>query len=237
MMRRGGSVLILALWSLLVLGALAVAVGGLVSAQVNRARYLKEDATARRLAASGIELAMVEMGLNPTNALIDDERFRDNRSLPDGQFSVYFTYVTNLDSRALFVTNFGIASMWEPWRINLDSRSESNRLERVLGGDQGVAENILTYNSNGVYESFQQILAVPGVDFGHFQLLEPVATLSRYRLWTFEGKRYRRESYGGTAVGQAMATGRAGDQAVTATRRITFVYDVLSTNFLYWREH
>lgn len=236
MKRNAASVLILALWALFTLGALALAVGEVVSAQIRLARYLKENAMARHLARAGISQALAEIRRNPTNAIVDESLFLDNPSLEGGTFSVYFTTVTNLDTRPHFVTNYGVASLWESWRINIDSATESNRLAQVLGNPT-LAGNILTFPTNSVYESVQQLLAVPGVDYATFSMLEPLVTLSRYRFRTFEGNRYRRASYGGVAVGRVLPPGGSGAGSASMTRRIAFVYDVDQTNYLHWREY
>ena len=55
-----GSVFILVLWTLFFLGALALAVGTLVGANINQAAFTKSRTTARMLAKAGVERARFE---------------------------------------------------------------------------------------------------------------------------------------------------------------------------------
>ncbi|MCE9613169.1 MAG: general secretion pathway protein GspK [Lentisphaerae bacterium] len=155
-----GSILILALWTLMVLGFLALAVGGHVSANIRMARYLQDDATAYSQARSGVALAVSEVLHHPEKFVLSEsgipqdwpDLFKDNASLPGGSFSVSSTYAylnTNEEDMLVIVTNFGLVP--ERVKINLDDQGmagSSQRLAMVLG-DVQLATAILTdYPSN-----------------------------------------------------------------------------------------
>ncbi len=245
------------------LGFLALAVGGHVSANTRAARFLRDDATALALAQGGVEMAIGEIMANPSNydpvalgALPnDEEKFRDNASLAGGLFSVFYAIVdTNVPG---IVTNFGVVR--DRGRINIDEGLGNNNTERLeqvlgwLGADNASAltvEILTNYpsgkdlapeyaNRYGPYEALPELLAVSGVDGALFDGLDPLVTLREFeRQYTSAGEAWgRRECYGGVAEGRAVATGAAGAPAVLATRRITFVFDRVTTNLLYWREH
>lgn len=260
MTRRSGSILVLALWTLMVLGFLAFAVGAHVAAGIRTAQVLRERGAADALARAGVELAVAEIMLNATNYMgttLDDLEshdalFLDNRTLPGGRFSVWYTFDdTNLSS---IITNYGVLS--ERAKIDIDRASETDfqRLSAVvdlLGGDRDVASQILSnypsqktiapehLNRYGPYEALPELLMVEGMDQALFQGLEPLVTLRQFQ------RRYppgvdsyeRREAFGGLAEGRAEAPTPDGGLAVTAVRRIAFVFDRVTTNFLYWREH
>ncbi|MDA0989821.1 MAG: hypothetical protein O3A51_03620 [Verrucomicrobia bacterium] len=251
-MGRRGSVLVLALWTLLVLGFLAVAVGGYVSANMRIANHAKYSARAHYLAQAGVQLAVAEIMRNPTN--INESLFAENASLPGGTFSV-LSVVTN-DAAFGLITNIGWVA--EADKINLDDSSQRNQdllvaLLDALGQDKELAKVILGTNNNltaqkeidkayqdkyGLYDSPAELLLVDGVDGNTFAGLEPFVTVQQYQIWygqdsnDKESKKYRRDSYGGLAQGKAV-----GDNGIAALQRIAFVFDRATTNFLYWREH
>ncbi|MDA0577315.1 MAG: hypothetical protein O3B24_04365 [Verrucomicrobia bacterium] len=265
-MKRGAtaSILILALWTLMVLAFLALAIGGFVSAGTQTARFLQNDATAMALAQGGVELAISDIMQNPSNfdATVRgdvsglESRFRENASLNGGTFSVYYTFDdTNANG---IVTNFGV--LRESLKINIDNGAgtDTQRLVRVLdwlGAPRDLADMLVyTYPSNklsqktvapeymnryGPYEAVPELFAVRGVGIALFEGLEPLVTLREFeRRYPDQGDAWqRRESYGGIAEGRVMAGGAEGASTVVATRRITFVFDRVTTNLLYWREH
>lgn len=92
----GGSVLILALWALFFLAALAVAVGARVSASLDLARRIQDEAITYYLARAGIDKAIVQVGAD-TNAWdgLDESWFNDEKSYKDaaiggGSFTVSY---------------------------------------------------------------------------------------------------------------------------------------------------
>jgi hypothetical protein len=246
--RPRGSALILALWTLFFLGALALAVGGYVSANLRVAGQLRREATAYYLARAGVAMAVSEALRNPTNYVTFANHaglFRDVRSLPGGSVSVTYAFFDTNTSRV--VTNYGILS--EARKINLDDDSAATyaRVEAIVGGD--LAEAILTNylaqktvagrgaKEYGAYESLQELLAVPGVGRRTFELLEPLTTISEHRFSHVGGRRVRRSSFGGVAEGRTLIREADGSERATAVRRVTFVFDSASSNMLYWREH
>ncbi len=262
---RRGSILILALWTLMTLGILALAVGAHVSASIRVAQYYREQTVADALARSGVELAVADIMRQPTNFAGDrydnlpnhEARFRDNASLPGGTFSVWYTFHhddTNRTNAGLVITNFGVLN--ERVRFNLDHHDEaaSNRLARLLatlGEREALVSAMLSeypaqkpiatnrWLRYGPYEAVPELLAVPGVSPELFDALEPLVTLHEFQRRYDEGGALARraedgQAYGGIAEGRAQAESGA---AVTAVRRIAFVFDRATTNFLYWREH
>lgn len=258
---RRGSVLVLALWVLLVLGFLAVAVGGRVAANIRAARSLQQDLTAYRLARAGVELAIAEVVQNPTN--FDDAAasppetvealFHDNASLAGGTFSVFYTFDDT--NRASIVTNYGVTRLKQRIDIDRADKTDWERLENVLGwlgASADLATGILSNypaqktvareqaNGYGPYEALPELLAVDGMDGALYEALERLVTIRQFE------RRYppgssdaweRRASYGGVAEGRAVVKDANGAPVVTASRRIMFVYDTVTTNLLYWREH
>jgi type II secretory pathway component PulK len=119
---RSGSILILVLWVLFFLAALAVAVGSHVSASMTAAARLWERSTSRSLAEAGAHQALFSVlsqtnvwdGLSPDAWNRDEQSFEDRR-LGDGSFSVfYYSY----DDNGSVVTNVGV--MGEDGKLNLN---------------------------------------------------------------------------------------------------------------------
>ncbi|MBN2301057.1 MAG: general secretion pathway protein GspK [Lentisphaerae bacterium] len=89
-----GSVLVLALWALVFLGALAIAVGAYVSSSIQIAREIKRRTVGHALALAGVEKAVMEL-LNDTNSwdgIIEDWSGNEDKfsgvEMPDGRFSL-----------------------------------------------------------------------------------------------------------------------------------------------------
>lgn len=78
---RRASVLVLALWTLFFLGALAVAVGSAVSMSLRTAERLRGDLLAWTLAKSGVALAMAEVAKDTNEWDTLAEPWADNESL------------------------------------------------------------------------------------------------------------------------------------------------------------
>jgi hypothetical protein len=254
------SVLVLALWTLAVLGFLAVAVGGYVSANIRFATHLRQGSRAYLQARAGVEQAVSEIIHNATNYIPDsldelisnEDLFKENRSVENGDFSVvYAFYDTNT---ATIVTNFGIFP--ESAKINVDVGygGDVPRLRGILdeaGADAGVADNIFSNypSEKGVaplnrkryffYEAIPELLAVGGVEEDVYTALEPHVTIQRFRFYyrgSDSGEKIAREAYGGLSQGRAFVRAGDGSTEVAATRRIAFVFDRITTNFLHWRE-
>jgi len=230
-----GSVLVLALWSLFFLGALALAIGAHVSADLRVASSLKAEATARALARAGVERAVMEILRNTTNwdgvadaeLGSDESLFKDNDSLPGGRFTVSYTYLVG--GSGVIATNFGIVR--ETRKININSRRSGAR-ERLIGlGVPGsVADNILGWPSRkkkrlakqgrtgypAVYESLHELLVVDGVTDEVYTRILPHVTI------------FRGSAYGG------VSEGTAGEGL--AVRRIAFVFDRKRALFVHWHE-
>jgi len=237
---KAGSILILALWTLFFLGALALAVGAHVSANLKLAGSLKASTTAYYLARAGVEKAIMEVVCNPTNweSSAEDSLksaegiFKDNRALDGGTFSVIYTFVSTDSGR--IVTNYGVIS--EARRININkTRSEKNleTLLSVLGvaDSSGISKRIIGWPaekkklaeeagnrySRYRFESLRELLMVKGVTHELFVRVEPFLTV------------YGRRCFGGMAVGRASGS-------ETEDRRIAFVCN-RNGEKVYWHEY
>jgi hypothetical protein len=259
---RPGSILILAIWSLAVLGFLVVAVGGYVSASTAMARYLENNNTAYFLARAGVEVAVAEIMENSANfsgttfedLASMDELFRENDSLEGGVFSVSYT----IDDTNTFqiVTNYGVLKEAAKIDITSDTVGTRRRLANVidmLGAPVEIVDNVfsnyptqkkeidvVTHSRFGAYDAIPELLQVQGVTLEMFEALKSLITLRRFERWYpgAEGDEWiRRDSYGGLSEGQAVVTTHGGRKEIAVTRRISFVFDSATTNFLAWREH
>ncbi|MDD4869650.1 MAG: type II secretion system protein GspK [Kiritimatiellae bacterium] len=120
-----GSILVLTLWVLFFLAALAVAVGGHVASNLRVASKIKGRVTAYYLARAGAEKAVSEArgdsnawdGLNELWSS-GEELFRDV-ALGQGSYSVYYTYISPFGGVA---TNYGMYD--EERKININKASE-----------------------------------------------------------------------------------------------------------------
>lgn len=145
-----GSVFILALWALFFLGALALAVGALVSANINLASSLRARMVARELARAGVELAIGEVVGHSTNwdhkvwqkvekgeedPPNDEVLFKDNDSLEGGAFTVTYAYLSPGSEQ--MVTNHGVLCESQKAGIN---RSNSRQLKSELMERAGLSE-------------------------------------------------------------------------------------------------
>jgi len=262
MRNRSGSILILALWSLAVLGFLLVAVGGYVSASIAMGKHLKNNNTAYFLARAGVEVAVAEIvknaddysGTTFEDLTSRDELFRENDSLEGGVFSVSYTIEDT--NTFQIVTNYGVLKEAAKIDITSDTAGNRGRLTEVinlLGMPSEIVGNIfsnypaqkqqiegVTYDRFGAYDGLPELLAVKGVTFELFEALESLVTLKRFERWYPEDEAdewVRRESYGGLSEGRAVVTTHDGHKEIAVTRWISFVFDSATTNFLAWREH
>ena len=121
-MRRRGSILIIVLWALFILGALAVATSGYVAAQINLSGKLSERSRGYYLAKAGVERAIFEVR-NDTSEMYD--AFTDNwgnnnaafkeAPLGDGTYSVLNLSDTGDNARSL---KYGLSD--EESKININ---------------------------------------------------------------------------------------------------------------------
>ena len=123
---HGGSVLILAVWSLFFLAALAVAIGGHVSAGLQLARAVRVRVEASALAQAGVAQAMVAIMEGSTNAWDGGAEDAWNRSpqhfkgsLPGGVFQVEYVRMTDTGGGE---TNLGVIG--EESRVNVNRAPE-----------------------------------------------------------------------------------------------------------------
>ncbi len=144
---RGGSVLILSLWVVFFLAALAVAIGSHVSSVFSAAERLSARVQARAAAAAGAAqaAAVIMAQTNTWDGVAeaawnrDEKQFKDVPLADGGVFSVVFV---TPDAEGGAVTNIGVIG--EEGRINLNT-SHTNLLAALfvtaggLGDDEAVA--------------------------------------------------------------------------------------------------
>jgi len=104
---RAGSVLILALWALFFLAALALSVGAHVSSSLGLAEAMMKRVRAYSLATAGVArtAAFIAANTNSWDGLSQDAWnnsavFKDNAELADGVFSVVYVQTTREDEEA-----------------------------------------------------------------------------------------------------------------------------------------
>ncbi|MFT5239866.1 MAG: hypothetical protein ACI9OU_000215 [Candidatus Promineifilaceae bacterium] len=255
MSEKRGSVLILALWSLFFLGALALAVAGYVSAALDSARFMRNETQAYFLARAGVDKAVaVVLGdesyyTNFHKSRHPDLRndFKDQALGEFGSFSVQYAFMSNVSEQAYLVqTNFGFAAYGVGSdtrdRINIDWGVEDPTRHQLnsLGIDADVVDSILSYDPQSIvandrkrsycsfFGSAQELLVIDGLGIEEYSQLEPVVTIGRFA-WQWPEQCVRGEqlqSYGGLAQGVAEVEHADGSREVLASSRITFVFRI-----------
>jgi len=126
--RDAGSILIVSLWTLFFLAALALAVSTHVSASVHLAGQIKKDTLGRLLAEAGAQKATMEIlsqtntvGLGPGTWNNDPDAFSGELATEDGRLGAYeVTYVIEAGEGG-WVTNIGV--LCEEAKVNLNQLS------------------------------------------------------------------------------------------------------------------
>jgi hypothetical protein len=235
-----GSVLVLAVWSLFFLGALSVAVGSHVAAQLRLAGTLAARQEARSLARAGVSLAVSQIECHAGEKAASDqvEWFRDpalfenNDSLPGGVFSVSCPGVASNSMQV--VTNIGVSA--ESERINVNDRRNAGALSVLItscGRADGpvLASRIMAWPlqkkrlaeeggnqyAKNRYQSLYEMLLVQGMTSALFEALRPHLTL------------YGKHCYRGISAGKT-----SGDAGIAY--QIEFVYDPRADQMVYWLE-
>ncbi len=131
--RKAGSILVLTVWVLLVLCVLAVAVGVVVSANIQTARYLRDRTVACYAARAGVESAeAVLSGVTNMSAIQGEAGQVDQwRNVPvgEGLFSV-FNLEPGPDGGVL--TNSGVAMEERKINVNYATNEVGRQLLRAL---------------------------------------------------------------------------------------------------------
>ena len=206
MSTRGGSVLILALWVLFFLAALAVAVGAHVSAGIRLAGAMRQDAVAYQAARAGVARAALEIACN-TNAWdgLAPEAWNSDLDAfaPVDLGGVTYSLYYRVQTPDGVSTQAGVTGVESRLNINRhDGRIFKAFLSRVGGVGETRAESIcsaveiylktkaqrlLTSESGSAYappkveadesfESLHELLFVEGIDAGLFARIEPYLT-------------------------------------------------------------
>lgn len=234
-----GSVLIFALWVILFMATLTVAVSTSVSVALTAARSLRTKAAARHLAEAGVGLAVAEImsatGAVASSELTDNEaRFRENRSVEGGAFSVSHVIGTNIAGEAAFHTNYGVSVESAKLRLDKADAGELGRLMIRYGGvgeerdAMEIAGEVVRYKREksekyrADFELLHELLQVESVRSraGLFAGISPHLTL--------HGD-VRRACYA------AIASGRP-DEDSREVVRISFVVDTEGA-VLFWHEY
>ena len=260
-----GSVFILVLWTLFFLGALALAVGTLVGANINQAAFTKSRTTARMLAKAGVERARFDVIQNPTNWVVkgaadprsNEELFRDNDDVEGGTFSVTFRYVP--EGEEVAVTNYGL--MAEELKINIQKASSgtmASEFQRRIGLAEDPAEALAKAIKDCRYWTNAGLTDRPSPSYSNqlgreylahektFRLLPELMLLNAFQedmglyarvepYLTVHGK----DHFSATSRGQVPApvTARGGgDDGALAEAYIDFVINS-SGSVLYWHEY
>ena len=255
-----GSVLILALWALFFLGALAVAVGSHVAGALNAARYARREMHAHFLARAGAERAILEVINNPTNwngttedrFRSDEVLFRSNDDIDGGVFSVYYVYVSTNDAMA--VTNYGVVC--EGSRLNINKAGHA-RLTAVFRDRGGVAESDAAEIASSIkdwrdkdddaltggaedayYTTLSEGYPCANGPFRRPEELLLVKGITReiYEVVSPYVTVYGATCFRGTAEGVLRGDLGRGEAKGPASRRIDFVFDTRgSPGIVYWR--
>lgn len=229
---KRGSVLILALWVLFFLGALAVAIGTRASACIRLAEHLKVGAAADALARAGVEravLAIEEGNADQMTGPGSEFWSKENKSLDGGIFSVFHYSMEN----GQIVTNFGVVC--ESARTNINSMSEiksllenttdvvaSMRLTESVR-EYRQAKKLLTQDGvNGKFQSVHELLLVEGMTSELLSALLPDIT-------PFDKNCYR-----GVALGRLVRDDSGAGLITVSEKQIVFVYDRKASKMVYW---
>lgn len=231
---RHGSALILALWTLFMLAALAVAVGTQVSSLLALASSLRNGLIAREIAVAGVEAAIADLLAGSPDITNNPARFRESPILEGGVFTV--SYVTEQDGVA--VTNFGLGAESRKLNINRAGTQELAALLKERGLLQpdvaaSVAEAIVDWRdtdsmplTGGAEDQYYGSLTIPyPCHDGDVAVVEELLLVKGMTAEAFCRIRpyvtvLSGECFGGTSVGYAVAGGRT-----TAVARVDFAVD------------
>ena len=184
--QRSGSVFILTLWSLFFLGALAVAVGAHVSANLRLAGEIRARTTARYLARAGVERAIHEITCNVTNwdAVTDEEMYSDEalfREVPLGQgnYSVIYTYVSTNTGET--VTNFGVRGEARQLNVNrilaLGTQTRLTSLIQDVGLETSVTASEITAAVKDYWTGKKDKMLTGGVKISYKGVIQSLCEL------------------------------------------------------------
>ena len=266
MITRRGSVLILALWSLFFLGALALAVAGYVSAAIDTARFLKNESRAYYVARAGVDYAVAMVLTNTSDFVNEPDAFEDQAVGEMGSFSVTHMVMSNRNDKSWGAyTNFGIGAYGINdgylERINVDQEFNHAETRAQLEGldfSTTTINSILSYDPKASrketvdnpggrkygshFGSVQELMAVMGVGWTDYVRLEPLVTIERFKRLQKDGQRsLALYSYGGTSEGRIEIEREDGTREIVASSHIIFVFSVTNgaerVEFLHWRDY
>ena len=160
---RGGSILILVLWTVFFLGLLCVAIGAYVGAHVELARRLSDRLYSGYAARAGVEtsLAVARMDTNDWAALSEpwanDPKVFKDVACGEGLYSVYYLIEKSDGSIA---TNYGVRD--EQARIDLN-RLDASRME-LLASLLQTAGGVTAHEAEQLVKNVQIARTAPDRD-------------------------------------------------------------------------
>jgi general secretion pathway protein K len=146
-MRKNGSILVVALWTLFFLASIAIAIAAQVAGSINAAAKLKDDTISRYAAKAGMDRVIMEVlcdtnefdGLN--ESWNDSPILFKDQLLDKGIYMVCSPVV--IDRSGTVVTNYGVVS--EEGRINLNKATKEQLralIEKAAAVDTVMAAGI-----------------------------------------------------------------------------------------------
>lgn len=227
---KHGSVLILALWALVFLGALAVAVGVRAAACIRLAEHLKISAALDSQASAGVERAVAVILAGDAEKMSGaGSKYwsMDNGSIEGGTFSVLSVSAQS----GVVVTNYGVVC--ESARTNINNMGQVASLVEAIADKSTttrMVENIRQYRLakklltqetvKGKFQSIYELLLVDGMTYELFETMAPYITI------------FDQNCYSGISVGRIAGETSAGQ--VIHEREISFVFDAKMNKMLYW---
>lgn len=231
---KTGSVLIVCLWALFFLGALAVSVGTRAAASIRLAEHIKVSSALDHIACSGVARAVAAIRSGNEEILMgpgSEYWSRENQTVEGGIFTVTTSGV--FDGKQS-VTNFGVAC--ETSRTNINNMAQISSLlekmaDRVTAArlkesirEYRVAKKALTSGlSNGRFESIYELLLVDGMTEELFEAMKPVITV------------FDRDCFGG--ISRARLSGySSGDGQYSPQQEIIFVFNRKEDKIVFWEQ-
>ncbi len=232
---KKGSVLIVVLWALFFLGALAVSIGTKAAASIRLAEHLKAASMVNHVASAGVAraVAAIRSGNEEILAGSGSEYWsRDNPAVEGGVFSVVFLDMYD-DQQS--VTNYGV--ICESSRTNINNMTQVRGLLQNMAdraSAEGLVENVRQYRlakkaltkgrSNGKFESIYEILLVDGMNDELFEEMEPSVTV------------FDCDCFSGISRARIFSGSGDDDAFVIAEGQIEFVFNRKKDKIVYWKQ-
>jgi type II secretory pathway component PulK len=232
---KKGSILIVVLWALFFLGALAVSIGTRVAASIRLAEHLKAASMVNHVASAGVARAVAVIRSGNEEILTgpgSEYWSRDNPAVEGGVFSVVFLDM-NGDQQS--VTNYGVTCESSRTNINnmaqirglLQNNADSVSAESLVANVRKyrLAKKTLTKGrSNGRFESVYEVLLVDGMTDELFEEIEPSITV------------FNSDCFSGISKARIFSGSGDDDASVIAEGQIEFVFNRKKGKIVYWKQ-